>query len=274
VFLFVKRSFTNKNTPDIKKGQSLMTNGIVFDIKEFSVHDGPGIRITVFLKGCPLTCMWCHNPEGQSFEPQQMISSTGARQAGVSYAPEELAAWLNRRAGIVTPNEGGVSFSGGEPLAQAGFVAEVIDRLEGLHVLLDTSGFGREEDLRLLLDRVNLVYYDLKLVDPALHRRYTGQDNAGILRNLAVLSRSGVPFVVRVPLVPGVTDTDENLAAIAKIAVTLPGLIQVDLLPYNRAAGAKYAAAGKFFQPDYDETQPVNANVKPFESLGVKVRIA
>ena len=171
-----------------------MTSGIVFDLKEFVVHDGPGIRVTVFLKGCPLACQWCHNPEGQSFEPQQMVSQGGVRQAGEIYTPEGLAAFLNRRAGILAANEGGVTFSGGEPLAQAHFIAEVIDRLDGLHVLLDTSGFGREEDLRMLLDRIHLVYFDLKLVDPGLHRRYTGHDNALILRNLPGSARAACPL--------------------------------------------------------------------------------
>jgi pyruvate formate lyase activating enzyme len=251
-----------------------VTNGVIFDIKEFSIHDGPGIRITVFMKGCPLACMWCHNPEGQSFELQQMVSPSGTRMAGEVYTPEGLADFLNRRVGILAPNEGGVTFSGGEPLAQAEFVAEVIDRLEGLHILLDTSGYGREEDLLLLLERVDLVYYDLKLVDPILHRQYTGQDNALILNNLAVLSQSSVPVVIRVPLVPGVTDTDDNLASIAEIARTLPSLVRVDLLPYNRAAGEKYEAAGKRFLPDYVETQPVNARTMLFERVGVKVMIA
>ena len=251
-----------------------MTNGVIFDIKEFSVHDGPGIRITVFMKGCPLSCMWCHNPEGQSFEPQQILSPGGVRQAGEIYTPEGLASFLNRRAGIIAINEGGVTFSGGEPLAQARFVAEVIDRLEGLHVLLDTSGFGNTKDLLLLLKRVDLVYYDLKLVNPTLHLRYTGQDNTRILHNLMVLSQSGIPFVIRVPLVPGVTDTDENLESIAEIARPLSGLLRVDLLPYNLAAGAKYEAAGKRFLPDYNEAQPVNARTQLFERMGVKVKVA
>jgi pyruvate formate lyase activating enzyme len=249
-------------------------DGIIFDIKEFSVHDGPGLRITVFLKGCPLACQWCHNPEGLSFEPQSMVSAAGTRQAGAKYTPGELAAFLQRRAAIVSANEGGITFSGGEPLAQARFVAEVIDRLEGMHTLLDTSGFGSAADLRLLLDRVNLVYYDIKLVDAALHRRYTGRDNAGILGNLRLLSGSGVPFVIRVPLVPGVTDSADNLAAIADLAAGLAGLMRVDLLPYNRAAGAKYEAAGLQFRPDFDETQPVRADTAVFERRGVKVKVA
>lgn len=226
------------------------------------------------MKGCPLKCMWCHNPEGQSFEPQWMNGPTGGRLAGTPYEAADLAALLNRYGKIVRANEGGVSFSGGEPLMQASFIAEVIDQLEGIHVLLDTSGDGREEDLRLLLNRVDLVYYDIKLADPKLHERYTGRDNRRILSNLAVLSQSEIPFVIRVPLVPGVTDTRENLTAIAGIAKDLAGLERVDLLPYNRAAGAKYEAAGLHFQPDYDENQAVNADTILFESLGVKARVA
>ncbi|HEY3342245.1 MAG TPA: radical SAM protein [Anaerolineae bacterium] len=251
-----------------------MTTGIVFDIKEFAVHDGPGIRTTVFLKGCPLACTWCHNPEGQSRQPQLMRSPAGTRVAGRSFTPAELAARLNEQAAILKMNEGGVTFSGGEPLQQAPFVAEVIDLLDDVHVLLDTSGYGSEDNLRLLLARVNLVFYDLKLIDRESHIHYTGCANDVILRNIQILSASGVPFVIRVPLVPGVTDTDENLAGIAHVAQGLPGLLRVDLLPYNRAAGAKYQAAGMQFNPDYDDTRPLNLNTRAFEQAGVPVHIA
>ena len=249
------------------------TSGIVFDIKEFAVHDGPGIRTTVFLKGCPLVCQWCHNPEGQSCQPQIMHSPTGERIAGQVYSAPELAELLNQQAAILNANEGGVTFSGGEPLLQALFVAQVIDLLEGLHVLLDTSGYGAESDLRLLLARVDLVFYDLKLVDREAHRRFTGCDNDLILSNLPVVSASGKPFVIRVPLVPGVTDTDENLAALAETVRGLPGLVRVDLLPYNRAAGAKYAAAGMVFDPGYDESRAVNLNLHIFQDAGLEVRV-
>lgn len=251
-----------------------MTTGWVFDIREFTVHDGPGIRTTVFLKGCPLRCSWCHNPEGQSTRPQPMSSPVGSRWVGVEYAADEFAGILNRQSIIFVPNEGGVTFSGGEPLMQAAFVAEVIDRLKPMPVLLDTSGYGDERDLRLLLDRVDLVYYDLKLIDEESHLRYTGGSNRLILSNLQVVSRSGVPFVIRVPLVPGVTDTDENLAGIARAVQGLPGLVRVDLLPYNRAAGAKYRAAGMEFHPGYDESQPVRAKTRVFLEAGEEVRLA
>lgn len=250
-----------------------MTTGIVFDIKEFTVHDGPGVRTTVFLKGCPLACMWCHNPESQSMRPQIIRSPSGERLAGQEYEAYELAALLNQQAALLRANEGGITFSGGEPLFQADFVAEVIDLLEKpTHVLLDTCGHASRADFQLVLARSNLVYYDLKLIDRQAHLHYTGMDNDLILGNLEVLRRSGQPFVIRVPMVPGVTDTDENLAGIARAVQNMPGLVEVDLLPYNRAAGAKYRYAGMEFKPDYDETQPLNFNKRIFEQFGLKVK--
>ena len=206
--------------------------------------------------------------------PQEMRSAAGVRLVGKEYSSQELAGLLERQRRIITTGEGGVTFSGGEPLMQADFVAEVIDLLGDFHVLLDTSGFGGEQDFRLLLERVNLVYYDLKLIDPQTHLRYTGRDNELILQNLQLMSVSGVPFVIRVPLVPGVTDTNDNLTAIARTVKDLPGMLRVDLLPYNRNAGAKYRAAGMEFMPEYDETSTVNANVAIFEKAGIKIRVA
>ena len=249
-----------------------MTSGIVFDIKEFTVHDGPGVRTTVFLKGCPLACMWCHNPESQSIQPQVIRSPTGERLAGWEYEAAELAALLNQQAALLRANEGGITFSGGEPLFQAEFVAEVIDRLDDLHVVLDTCGHAPQADFLLVLARSDLVFYDLKLVDRQAHLHYTGVDNDLILANLELLGRSGMPFIIRVPLVPGVTDTDENLAGIAKAIENMPGLVEVDLLPYNRAAGSKYRYAGMEFKPDYDEARPLNFNIKIFEQAGLKVK--
>ena len=182
-----------------------MLTGMIFDIREFTVHDGPGLRTTVFLKGCPLRCSWCHNPEGLSPEPQLVHSPVGQRMMGRCYTSTELAGLLNKQAAILRCGEGGVTFSGGEPLAQAAFVAEVIQGLDRIHVTLDTSGFGSESDFRLVAGQSDLVLFDLKLMDPTIHRQYTGQDNGPILRNLDVLATMPVPCVIRVPLVPGVT---------------------------------------------------------------------
>ncbi len=250
-----------------------MTSGIIFDIKEFAIHDGPGIRTTVFLKGCPLSCMWCHNPEGQSKLPQVMRSRSGERRVGKGYTAMELAGILNAQADILRFNEGGVTFSGGEPLMQAGFVAEVMDLLDGVHILLDTSGYGLERDFRTLVDRADLVFFDLKLIDSIAHHHYTGCDNEPILKNLSILEKMGKPFIVRVPLVPGVTDSDQNLAGIAGRVANITSLERVELLPYNKAAGAKYESAGMVFSPEYDENQALNLNTAIFTRVGIQVMV-
>lgn len=251
-----------------------MLTGTVFDIREFTVHDGPGIRTTVFLKGCPLRCSWCHNPEGISPKPETMESALGKRTVGRSYTSQELASVLNRDAEILSDSGGGVTFSGGEPLAQAAFLAEVIGQLKGLSLLLDTSGYAPEADFRRVAERCHMVYFDLKLVDRQAHLRHTHVDNAPILRNLSSLPALGLPFVLRVPLIPGLTDTDANLESVARLAGSLAGLARVDLLPYNAAAGAKYASVGRPFRPTYDERQVPQAKLEIFARAGVAVRLA
>ncbi len=247
--------------------------GWIWDIKKYAIHDGPGIRTTVFLKGCPLSCMWCHNPEGQSKLPQVMRSRSGERRVGKDYTAMELAGILNAQADILRFNEGGVTFSGGEPLMQAGFVAEVMDLLDGVHILLDTSGYGLERDFRTLVDRADLVFFDLKLIDSIAHHHYTGCDNERILKSLSILEKMGKPFIVRVPLVPGVTDSDQNLAGIAGRVANITSLERVELLPYNKAAGAKYESAGMVFSPEYDENQALNLNTAIFTRVGIQVMV-
>ena len=250
-----------------------MSRGIVFEIREFTVHDGPGIRTTVFLKGCPLSCAWCHNPEGLDPRPEVLKSAAGERLCGRSYAAEELAELLRRTAPLFA-EKGGVTFSGGEPTAQAEFVAEVMERLEGIHVALDTSGYCPEPEFRLVAERADLVLLDLKLMDPREHLRWTGVDNGPVLANLGMLAGMGKPFVVRVPLVPEVTDTEENLRAVAETVRGLNGLVRVELLPYNRAAGGKYAACGRTWKPPFDESLPHREDLATFIERGVPARIA
>jgi pyruvate formate lyase activating enzyme len=249
-----------------------MSYGIVFDIQEFSVHDGPGIRTTVFMKGCPLACMWCHNPESQSTQPQVIRNPFGERIAGKEYSSQHLAALLNQQSAILKTNGGGVTFSGGEPLSQAAFIADVIDAMDDLNIILDTSGYGSRKNFLLLLERLDLIFYDLKLIDPGLHKHYTGMDNHLILENLQLLNESGKPFVIRVPLVPEVTDSDENLKNIALTVRHMKGLEEINLLSYNHAAGSKYENAGMQFKPDYDENRPLNRNLEIFEREGIKVK--
>jgi pyruvate formate lyase activating enzyme len=250
-----------------------MESGIVFDIKEFAVHDGPGIRTTVFLKGCPLLCPWCHNPEGQSPVPEVFQRPDGKRLSGKRYTSSALASFLNKQAAILNQNEGGLTFSGGEPLFQAAFVAETIDQLQDLHVLLETSGYGSVQDFQELAGRSDLIYFDLKLMDGHQFERYCGGDLEIVLANLEQLNRIRTPFWVRVPLIPGVTDTADNLIQIARQIAGMPALEGVHLLPYNPFSGAKYAALGRTYQPNFDQNQEPSIDGAPFEREGIPWKV-
>jgi pyruvate formate lyase activating enzyme len=250
-----------------------MKTGTVFDIKEFAVHDGPGIRTTIFLKGCALRCSWCHNPEGLSPEPQLLKGPSGERQVGKQCTSSELAELLNRQAGILSENEGGVTFSGGEPLFQSEFVLETINQLDGLHILLDTSGYASEAAFNHVVPRVDMLYFDIKSLDAETFRKYCGGDVEFVLTNLMQLRTLKVPFVIRVPLIPGVTDNLENMNSIAQAVHDLPDLIRVDLLPYHRLAGAKYPLLGLEYQPGFDESRAPQVIGKPFDALNIPWRL-
>jgi pyruvate formate lyase activating enzyme len=249
--------------------------GCVFEIREFCVHDGPGVRTTVFFKGCPLRCLWCQNPEGLAFEPELLVNDrpcigcgrcaavcpTGRRRiVGEWMAAADVAARLLRDREFFADSGGGVTFSGGEPLAQPEFLFELCGRLSGIHKAIETSGFAPSEVYAEMLRNVDLVFQDLKHSDPERHRELTGQDNLPILNNLKLLKQSGKPFIARLPLIPGANADAENLRNCAALLAGAPNLLEVQLLPYNPAAPAKYRSAGRNFPlelPDnpvpYDE---------------------
>ncbi|MBM3143550.1 MAG: radical SAM protein [Chloroflexi bacterium] len=250
-----------------------MKKGIVFDIKEFAVHDGPGIRTTVFLKGCPLRCSWCHNPEGISPKPQILHTPIGTRLAGEEYTPRGLADLLNQQATFLTENEGGVTFSGGEPLFQADFLIETIALLDEIHLLLDTSGYAPTQDFARLAARVDLIYLDMKSLDAQVFRQYCGGDLAVILANLEQLKTMSTPVVIRAPLIPGVTDSIQNMTAIARAAASLPTLQRVDLLAYQVLAAAKYPLAGLSYNPGFDEKRSPQIHGETFDKAGIPWRV-
>lgn len=247
-----------------------MIKGTIFDIKEFSIHDGPGARITVFLKGCPLRCQWCHNPEGLCPAPQLMhkkniCTTCGAclqgcdhpeckpfgrcihacpngclSVAGKEITAEALAEKLRANADFFSLTDGGITVSGGEPLMQAEFVMELAKLLPGVHKAIQTSGYAKPEIYRQVIDCFDYVMQDIKLVDRETHKKYTGVSNEWILENIAYLKQSGKPYIFRVPMIPGITDTEENLQAIAALTEGCP----VEYLKYNTLAGAKYEMLG------------------------------
>ena len=218
-----------------------MREGVVFDIAEGTIHDGPGLRITVFLKGCPLRCRWCHSPEGQDPRPEPMDFGFSRRLAGETWSSWRLAEYLLERLPMIP--EGGVTFSGGEPLMQGEFLLEVLERLGSADTMLDTSGHGEYGTLLALGRRVSRIAFGIKVLDDETAKRMTGQGSQVIRENIHRLDREcAVPFYFRIPLVPGVTDTDDNLRELCQWAATLSHLQYVEFLPFNHAAGAKYQA--------------------------------
>lgn len=251
-----------------------MTSGTVFSIEEFAIHDGPGIRTTVFLKGCPLRCTWCHNPEGQDFEPETMVKKGEKSVCGERLSPEELASKLIRNEEIFKMNGGGVTFTGGEPLSQAQFLLEVLEKLDGrIHTAIETSGYAPKEVFRMVTDKVDLVMIDIKMVDPKRHMEWTGHSNALILSNLETLIGSGKPFIARIPLIPGVNDGRENLEATAALLEGATGLQRMELLPYHKTAGAKYPMVSREYLPGFDTEVPPRLDTEPFGKRNIKTMI-
>ena len=247
-------------------------SGIIFSIEEFAVNDGPGIRTTVFLKGCPLRCMWCHNPEGQNPKPQPLTKQGRTEMCGYSIDAESLATRIKRDEDIFRDSNGGATFTGGEPLVQAQFLCDVMDRLNGIHKAIETCGHASTEVFQRVLDRVDFVLFDIKIADSDLHKRYTGVGNELIKANLKLLCESGKPFVARVPLIPGINDTLENMEATANLVQGAKGLQRVELLRYHKTAGAKYPMIGLEYKPDFDENATPEIH-DTFTEKGIKLLI-
>lgn len=158
-----------------------MKTGTIFSVEEFAIHDGPGIRTTIFLKGCPLRCAWCHNPEGISPQPQYMIKKGVKSICGYQIAVEELVTMIEKNRSIYTLNRGGVTLTGGEPLFQPDFVIELLRQLPDIHTAIETSGYANTHIFNEVTSLADLILFDIKHTDPEMHRKYTGVDNAIIL---------------------------------------------------------------------------------------------
>ena len=279
-----------------------MSSALVFSIEEFSVFDGPGIRTSVFLMGCPLRCEWCHNPEGQGFENFILRSPNGCVECGnclkhamkdgkkivfteqsikncpnallrycaKEYTAEELCSRLEKNLSILNASGGGVTFSGGEPTSSPQFLMECLSMLEGkTNRAVQTSGYCSPKVFDKVLKECDYMLFDIKLVDDELSKRYTGVSNAVILQNFRTLVSSGKDFVIRTPLIPSVTDTEDNMEAVAHL-LAQNGVRYIEFLPYNKMAGSKYRLAGKLFEPSFDESVPVVIRDEIFARYGIK----
>jgi len=264
--------------------------GTIFNVQRGSFHDGPGIRTTVFLKGCPLRCPWCHNPEGISPSPQVLWSAgrclscggcsaacprpggplaagealgsggctacracaeacpSGAREvAGREVGVDELLAEILRDRAVYEESGGGVTFSGGEPLAQPSFLLALVEACRGeeLHVAVDTCGFASRDAVLAVAERADLLLWDVKTLDPERHRELTGVSLEPILANLEAVSATGVPVWLRLPVIPGVSDDPGHVARAVALAERTPSVARVSLLPFHRTANGKRERLGK-----------------------------
>jgi len=205
-------------------------------VQHFSVNDGEGIRTNIFLAGCPLRCPWCANPEGQTLRnPMTRWAET-----------EEILQEVRRQAIFYRFSGGGVTFTGGEATAQPEFLAELADTLydEGYSLALETCGWFDFDRLRPTLEKMDLIFLDLKHPNPEEHRRLTGQDNVLILENIQKTARLGIPLVVRIPVILGVNGTDDVLAKAFGIIRNKAPTASLELLPYHRFGEEKYKELG------------------------------
>lgn len=222
-------------------------NGIIFDLKRFAIHDGPGIRTTVFLRGCPLRCVWCHNPESQGFGVETFVGRDGCSvTVGRSVSVDEVVEEVARDLAYYAESGGGVTFSGGEPLAQPEFLMELLRccREMGIHCAVDTCGFASADVVLEVAKLTDLFLYDVKLAEADEHMKYTGVDVELIHSNLRLLCDSGAEIQLRFPVVPGVTDTDDNLAGVRALMQSLSRELPIKRLPYHSAAMDKYPRFG------------------------------
>lgn len=261
----------------------------IFNIQRFSLHDGPGIRTTVFFKGCPLRCLWCHNPESQNFRPEIMlqkedlVEEKGNKRKeiliGTQYTIRELVKIIKKDQIFYDQSGGGVTLSGGEVMAQnMDYVKELVKALhrEGISVVIDTSGYGKRADFEELLPYTDLFLYDLKMIEDDKHRIYTGCSNEQILANLKLLSDKGAEIELRMIMVKGVNMTEEQIETamkwLAKEQIRLTG---ITLLPYHDFGRDKYRKLERectqiFEKPEKEELERVKMIC---ESYGFQVKI-
>jgi glycyl-radical enzyme activating protein len=265
--------------------------GTIFDIQRFSIHDGPGIRTTVFLKGCPLHCLWCHNPESQErrveifFSPEKCIgclfclqtcphgnhqfqdgqhryqreTCTGCGQCaaecytealevvGRSASVDEVIGEVVKDIPFYRNSGGGMTLSGGEPMAQFEFSRELLlaARRQAIHTCLETSGCAPFTRYREIIPLVDLFLFDIKETDPDRHMQYTGVSNQLILENLSLLNSAGANIILRCPIIPGLNDRAEHLRAVADLAEHLEGVQEIHILPYHALGESKNERLGK-----------------------------
>lgn len=218
--------------------------GTIFDIQRFCLDDGPGIRTVVFLKGCPLNCLWCHNPESQRPEIQRYTDNDEiiGRKTDITKVMETVLRDLD----YYQQSGGGITLSGGEPLMQPSFCEELLlnAKAHGLHTCIETCGYAKRPAFERVLPHTDLFLYDIKAA-PELHRKLTGQDNRLILENLEYLLQNGAAVHMRCPIIPQINDNETHFAYLASILKRFPSIQAVELMPYHNMGVGKSRRLGE-----------------------------
>jgi pyruvate formate lyase activating enzyme len=262
---------------------AMEVKGIIFDIKKYAIHDGPGIRVTVFLKGCPMECLWCHNPESQKLEPEKFVLATEnscgqkdeiiGRKVTVSEVMNEVCKDIV----FFEESNGGITFSGGEPLMQYEFLLSLLNKSKesNLHTTLDTAGCTSLEIIKQVAPKIDLFLYDIKLISDDKHKKYTGSSNEQILKNLEYLSENKYKIIIRLPIIPTINDSKEEIEQIIKYIKKLQ-IIRVELLPYHKIGDEKYRKLKKInrmldIQPPSKEV--LDRIVKQFQDNKIPIKL-
>lgn len=273
-----------------------MNKAIIFDIQHCSASDGPGIRTTVFFKGCNLKCAWCHNPESQEFKPQMMFYKDKCKACGKctevcptpknctlcgkcsfycpfdarkvcgkEYTVDEVFAEIIKDKAFYKNSDGGVTFSGGECMLQIEFVLDILKKCKenGIHTAVDTAGHIPFESFEKILPYTDLFLYDIKCFDSETHKKYVGVGNKLILENLKKLFEVGAKIWIRIPVISDINDSIEEMQAIKEFLDKNGKPEKIELLPYHAMGENKYAAIGKeaqrFTPPDEEELKELKA---------------
>ncbi|MBU5677932.1 glycyl-radical enzyme activating protein [Alkaliphilus sp. MSJ-5] len=298
-----------------------MITGTIFNIQKYSINDGPGIRTTVFFKGCPLKCTWCHNPESQSYENELIFSiekciycnscnnscvdkcitfidreliidkakcslcgdctkncpTNAIEMVGISMTVNEVMKEIEKDMVFYEESGGGVTLSGGEPLMQFEFINAILKKCKekGIHTAIDTSGYSSLSSVYELSKNVDLFLYDIKHLDDDKHMELTGVSNKQILDNLSNIVKIGNNVWIRVPIIPGINDDDENILGIGRLMNMLK-LADISILPYHNIATDKYRKLGKTYDLSNIKTpsdQYMNKIASKLKNFGLNVKV-
>jgi pyruvate formate lyase activating enzyme len=266
----------------------LIMKGLIFSVKRYSIYDGPGIRVTFFMKGCPLNCMWCHNPEGISSLPETVvrINRIGDREfskneeVGKYYTLNDILEILDKEKVFINQSKGGVTFSGGEPMLQSEFLLGVLKACKenGYHTAVDTSGYSSAENYKSIIQFTDLFLFDIKHLDEARHIETTGVSNIGILDNYKLLLESGKDIMVRIPVIPGINDDTDHLENLRYFinSTKTSSLKRINLLPFHKIGSSKYKRFNIPYRMDGVEPpseEKMQMMKEFFMETGVKVKI-